>query len=94
MNTWHKNENDSSFGMLQHKNNIPVLRYSNTPLLRSPEFEDDDEDSLPDVAPRFVLSPAQSRPRDLSFILPQARDDGGSEARSTRRTSAKSGGRF
>ena len=43
MNTWRKNENDSSFGMLQHKNNIPVLQYSNTPLLRSPEFEDENE---------------------------------------------------
>jgi hypothetical protein len=31
------------------------VRYFNTPMLGSPEFED--EDSLPDVAPRFALPP-------------------------------------
>ena len=41
-----------------------VLRHFRTPSLRAAGFEDDDEDknSLPDVAPRFALPPAQSRP--------------------------------
>jgi len=43
-----------------------VLPNSSTPSLRMAGFEDDD--SLPDVAPRFALPPAQSRPRDLSSV--------------------------
>jgi len=33
---------------------------------------------------RRTIAVAYHRPRNLSFIVPQARDDGGSEARSTR----------
>jgi hypothetical protein len=36
-------------------------------------FEDDDEYSLPDVAPRFALPPAQSRPRTCSAIADVSR---------------------
>jgi len=49
---------DSDLPQYSH---TPILPYSNTPSLRVTGFEH--EDSLPDVAPRFALPPAQSRPR-------------------------------
>ena len=41
------------------------------------------EHSLSSTAAPSTPARPQRRPRDLSFIVPQARDDGGSKARST-----------
>jgi hypothetical protein len=65
MNPWRYDENDSSFGRIQHKNNIPLLQYSNTPLLRPTEFEDEDDDEDENEEPR------DEKPMSLTSTIPK-----------------------